>query len=93
MTLRRCSTIAFLVAALTVAAAGTAQACPSCKAANETDSRRPTAYMYSILFMMSMPAVVLTGFGIGFYRINRRHRAALEGRYSDPGIDLRDFDQ
>ena len=64
-------------------AAETAQACPSCKTANETDSRRPTAYMYSILFMMSMPAVVLTGFGIGFYRMSRRHRAALDARYSD----------
>ena len=90
---RRWWTIAFFVAALMCGSAGTAEACPSCKTANETDSRRPTAYMYSILFMMSMPAVVLTGFGIGFYRINRRHRAALEGRYSDPGIDLPDSDQ
>jgi hypothetical protein len=66
-----------------------AQACPSCKAANETDSRRPKAYMYSILVMMSMPAIVLTGFGIGFYRMTRRHQAALEARFSDPGnIDL-----
>jgi hypothetical protein len=47
-------------------------ACPSCKNANETDARRPRAYMYSILFMLGMPATVLTGFGIAFYRMSRR---------------------
>ena len=63
-----------LAAALFVAgpAVGTALACPSCKAANETDSRRPTAYMYSILFMLAMPATLFAGFGIGFYRLSRQ---------------------
>lgn len=62
-------------------------ACPMCKLANEdapaTDANgmpidvnaRPRAYMYSILFMLSMPATLLTGFGIAFYRMT--HRAAL----------------
>jgi len=47
-------------------------ACPSCKNANETDTRRPTAYMYSILFMLGMPATVFSCFGIAFYRMSRR---------------------
>ncbi len=53
-----------------------AMACPGCKNANETESLRPRAYMYSILFMLGMPATVFTGFGIAFYRLSRR--AALE---------------
>ncbi len=53
-----------------------AQACPGCKTANETETLRPTAYMYSILFMLGMPATVFTGFGIAFYRMSRR--ATLE---------------
>ncbi len=48
-----------------------ADACPNCKAANETDSRRPRAYMYSILFMIGMPATIFTGFGLSFYRMTR----------------------
>ncbi len=53
-------------------------ACPSCKNANETDLRRPRAYMYSILFMLAMPATVFTGFGISFYRLNRQAQLAAE---------------
>lgn len=49
-----------------------ASACPSCKNANETDTRRPTAYMYSILFMLGMPAAVFGCFGVAFYRMSRR---------------------
>ena len=55
-----------------------ATACPSCKAANETDSRRPTAYMYSILFMLGMPATIFSCFGIAFYRMSRREMLAQE---------------
>jgi hypothetical protein len=43
-----------------------------CKLANETDSRLPTAFMYSILFMLGMPATILTGFGVGFWRLSRK---------------------
>ncbi len=53
-------------------------ACPGCKTANETDSRRPTAYMYSILFMLGMPATVFSCFGIAFYRMSRREMLAQE---------------
>lgn len=59
-----------------------ASACPMCKLASESSSRLPRAYMYSILFMMGMPAVVTAGFGIGFYRLSRKaaqmQREALE---------------
>lgn len=61
------------------------QACPGCKTANETEDRRPRAYMYSILFMLGMPATVFTGFGIAFYRISRR--ALLEQQHSPDSGD------
>jgi hypothetical protein len=53
-----------------------AHACPMCSEANAADENRPKAYMYSILFMMSMPALIFTGFGVGLYRLHRKH--ALE---------------
>lgn len=58
-------------------------ACPSCKAANESDQRRPRAYMYSILFMLAMPATVFTGFGISFYRLSRRAEAESAAAVED----------
>lgn len=69
---------ALTILALMLAFAGTsdfssvASACPNCKFANETESKRPRAYMYSILFMIGMPATIFTGFGIGFYRMARK---------------------
>ena len=63
-----------------------AEACPMCKLANEdgtdaqtiaTANARPKAYMYSILFMLSMPGTLLAAFGVSFYRIHRRHQAEL----------------
>jgi hypothetical protein len=67
--------IALMTLAVTMASgvmSSELQACPGCKNANETDSLRPRAYMYSILFMLGMPATVFTGFGIAFYRMSRR---------------------
>lgn len=60
-----------------------AQACPMCKIAHEdaTDpavAARPRAYMYSILFMLSMPATLFTAFGITFYRLSRKQQLADE---------------
>ena len=49
-----------------------AEACPMCRAANESDEALPRAYMYSILFMLAVPATLFTGFGIGFYRLSKR---------------------
>lgn len=61
------------------------QACPGCKTANETESRRPRAYMMSILFMLGMPATIVTGFGFAFYRMSRQtpEQAALLQQYLD----------
>jgi hypothetical protein len=63
-----------IVAALLLClmAARPASACPMCKLAAESDSRLPKAYMYSILFMMGMPGTILTGFGVGFWRLSRK---------------------
>lgn len=55
-----------------------AEACPMCKQLNETDNRKPRAYMYSIAFMLAMPAMIFTGFGFAFYKMNRREQAALD---------------
>jgi hypothetical protein len=52
--------------------AAPAWACPMCKFASESTARQPRAYMYSVLFMMGMPAVLSTGFGLGFYRLSRK---------------------
>lgn len=63
-----------------------AAACPMCQIANEaTGDARPRAYMYSILFMLSMPATILAGFGIGFYRLSRR--APDAAGFSDAAAD------
>lgn len=59
---------------LCLAMAAPVSACPMCKLAAESASRQPRAYMYSILFMMSMPMMLTTGFGIAFYRLSRQAR-------------------
>ena len=68
-----------------------AEACPGCKNANETDSRRPTAYMYSILFMLGMPATIFSCFGIAFYRMSRREMLAqqemLDAEETEDGVE------
>ena len=54
-----------------------------CKLANESGqdetcgitNARPRAYMYSILFMLSMPATLTAGFGFGFYRLWKKGQA------------------
>ncbi|QDU36438.1 hypothetical protein Mal4_07240 [Maioricimonas rarisocia] len=61
-----------------------AQACPTCKVANESGQESadanavPRAYMYSILFMLSMPATLVTGFGIGFYRLWKKQQEMMQ---------------
>jgi NAD(P)-dependent dehydrogenase (short-subunit alcohol dehydrogenase family) len=58
-------------------------ACPMCREALEADDlSRPRAYMYSILFMLSVPAMLVAGFGIGFYRLSQQ-QAALNEELSD----------
>jgi len=67
-------TVAILFVAICISSIlpATVSACPMCKAAAEQDENQPKAYMYSILFMLSMPAVIFGSFGYGIYRMNRR---------------------
>lgn len=68
-----CLTVIYLAAGLLPSPlVSEVQACPGCKTANETDDPRPRAYMYSILFMLGMPATMFAGFGIAFYRLSRK---------------------
>lgn len=82
--MRRVLLTAVFLLGLTLAppALDAAVACPMCRAATETDSLLPRAYMYSILFMLAVPATVLTGFGIGFYRLSQKQRAEIERIHS-----------
>lgn len=68
-------------------------ACPLCKLANESKQQneeanlRPKAYMYSILFMLSMPATLVGAFGVTFWRISRRGNPADLLEETDPNDD------
>ena len=57
-----------------------ADACPMCRVANESDetAAKPRAYMYSILFMLSMPAMVFAGFGFGLYKLSQREQQVVD---------------
>jgi hypothetical protein len=70
--LLRSIVMAMAFAVCVAAVSDTARACPMCKTANEQDDAKPRAYMYSILFMLSMPAMMFSGFGIAFYRLSRK---------------------
>lgn len=75
--MRRLRMVVLCCAALIcgLAAGEPAWACPMCKVANESEGdARPRAYMYSILFMLSVPAMLTAGFGIGFYRLSKRRQ-------------------
>lgn len=69
--------------------APTAQACPMCQVANEEgegsaeQNARPRAYMYSILFMLAMPATVFSSFSYGFYRLWKKQQMADGGNAID----------
>lgn len=85
-----------LVLFMGAGSAMTVEACPMCKhaLANDKDpvaAARPKAYMYSILFMLSMPATLTTLFGISFYRLARQQQAinaALLAEQSEPNQDF-----
>ncbi len=66
-----------LTLSMTVGAVTPVLACPMCKVANEDNEDpetkfRPQAYMYSILFMLAMPASIFTFFGVTFYRLSKQ---------------------
>lgn len=79
--MKRFLTATILGLAVVASTASVATACPMCKYANEADqhdeaaNRRPKAFMYSILFMLSMPPTIFTVFGVSFYRMNKRAEA------------------
>ena len=78
MMLRRIVLAAALLLGVVGPMAQSAQACPMCKIATEQDSMLPTAYMYSILFMMGMMFTIGGGIGFGMYLLGRKENAAIE---------------
>ena len=78
--IRRFILVAAMFAAIGAFPVGQSQAaaCPNCKAANESDPLKPKAYMYSILFMIGMPATIFTGFSVSFWRMTRRAQLEQE---------------
>jgi len=73
------SATAVLLAALPQAA----WACPMCAETVASDDHLPRAYMASILFMMGMPAILTSGFGIAFYRLFKKQHALNEAAMAD----------
>jgi len=68
----------FSIGCLTVAAfmllAATVQACPMCSQSIAEEDLLPHAYMYSILFMLAMPATVFTGIGtVIFFKFRKSY--------------------
>ena len=75
--------VAAIVLALVLLIASVAAACPTCKeglAQNDPQGQSLAAgYYYSILFMMSMPYIVLGTFGsVAYYSIRRAGRKLAE---------------
>jgi hypothetical protein len=56
-----------------------AEACPMCNQTIANENALPRAYMYSILFMLGMPATVFTSFGVFLHHKFRTHNAAQMG--------------
>ena len=66
-----------VVLSLSGPATSAALACPMCKAANEEDDSKPRAYMYSILFMLTVPATLVSGVTFGLFAMSRKEAEAL----------------
>lgn len=66
-----------VVLTLSAPATSTALACPMCKAANEEDDAKPRAYMYSILFMLTVPATLVSGVTFSLFKMSRNEAEAL----------------
>jgi len=83
---QRLLTVALLGAVSTLLLAGVAQACPNCKnaiaenAAGGTGGDIARGFYYSILFMMSMPFLLLGTFTSVMYVQVRRARRAAENQ-------------
>lgn len=75
--------VAVVVLAIVLLIASVAAACPTCKeglAQNDPQGQALAAgYAYSVLFMMSMPYIVLGTFGsVAYYSIRRARRQPPE---------------
>jgi uncharacterized paraquat-inducible protein A len=69
---------------------GEAWACPTCKSAISGDDpvsvARATGYFYSILFMMSMPFVIIGTFGgLAYFTIRKAREQQTADSESFPG--------
>src|SRR5215468_1794571 len=67
----------FLLIGAILLAAATAHACPMCSQSIAEEDLLPHAYMYSILFMLGMPATVLTGIGTAIFLKYRKYAAQV----------------
>jgi len=54
-----------------------AEACPLCRAAAEEDNAQAQAYMYSILFMLTVPGLIVGALTVGLIRLGRREARAM----------------
>ena len=71
--------IAAIAIAVLLAGVQTATACPSCKEALGSSSGGGdlvSGFFWSILFMLSMPFLLLGSFGLYFYYLVRKARSA-----------------
>jgi hypothetical protein len=87
--------IPWLAALLMLGLTATVQACPYCKESlAENGQRLVSGYFWSILFMMSMPFLILGGLSSYFYvqvvRARRGQRASAGGgeQFEFPGVDI-----
>jgi hypothetical protein len=67
-----------------------AWACPMCNQTIAEDAALPRAYMYSILFMLGMPATVFSCLGIAIFKKFQAHDAGSEGLPLEARDDMAD---
>lgn len=89
--MRRWLAALILTFTLCGALATPAHACPMCSEANKEEENRPKAYELSIYFMISMPALICTGFGVAIYRVHKKHQMTLEQGQVEPDADGTDL--
>ncbi|HEY2761832.1 MAG TPA: hypothetical protein VGI75_13845 [Pirellulales bacterium] len=85
-----------LTVAMVSSSAHTVSACPTCSdavAANDPEHEHMVkGYFYSILFMMGMPYLLLTSFGLYMYwevkKARARNAAAIANGFVDPNKPL-----
>jgi heme/copper-type cytochrome/quinol oxidase subunit 2 len=76
--------IAAIALCVLAAGASPAWACPFCKEAlGSSGGDLVSGFFYSILFMLSMPFLIVTGMGTYMYVLVRRARAARKAASED----------